>query len=139
MRLPPPRSTPVATLFPYPPLFRSSRRARVLRRWIETLRLPPLPAQGIARIEADLLAAAADTDAVFEWHGARVRRWRDLLHAGVRREPLAPDWHAHWDGREPLALPTGGELSLEGAGAFDAPLRVHARPDRQSTRLTSSP
>src|SRR3546814_18624083 len=51
-----------------------ARRARVLRRWIETLRLPPLPAQGIARIEADLLAAAAHTAAVFEWHGPRVDR-----------------------------------------------------------------
>lgn len=104
-----------------------ARRARVLRRWIEMLGLPPLPAQGIARIETDLLSAGTGTYATFEWHGARVRRWRDLLHAAVRCEPLAPEWYAHWDGREPLALPAGGELRLDGADAFDAPLRAHAR------------
>lgn len=112
-----------------------ARRARVLRRWIETLGLPPLPAQGIARIEADLLAAGTDTDAAFEWHGARVRRWRDLLHAGMCRKPLAPDWSVHWDGREPLALPTGGELRLDGAAAFDTPLRAHARQGGERIRL----
>src|SRR3546814_14628186 len=96
----PPRAKRTATLCPY-----------------STLSLA-LPAQGIARIEADLLAAAADTDAVFEWHGARVRRWRDLLHAGVRREPLAPAWCANWDGKQPLALPGGGQLQLDGAGTF---------------------
>src|SRR3546814_19153954 len=37
--------------------------------------------------------------------------------------------------REPLALPTGGELRLEGAGAFDAPLRVHARHGGERIRL----
>src|SRR3546814_17861180 len=93
----PPVSTRTDTLFPYTTRFRS---------------------QGIARIEADLRAAAADTDAVFEWHGARVRRWRDLLHAGVRREPLAPAWCANWDGKQPLALPGGGQLQLDGAGTF---------------------
>src|SRR5690606_16818783 len=90
-----------------------ARRARVLRRWIEALGLPPLPAQGVARTGADLLAAGSDTDATFEWHGARVRRWRDLLHAGVHRAPLAPGWYADWDGREPLVLPGGGELRLD--------------------------
>ena len=112
-----------------------ARRARALRRWIETLQLPPLPAQGVARIEADLLAAGTDTDAAFEWHGARVRRWRDLLHAGVCDEPLSPEWHAHWDGREPLALPTGGEMRLDGTDAFDAPMRAHARQGGERIRL----
>jgi len=112
-----------------------ARRARVLRRWIETLGLPPLPAQGIARIETDLLAAGTDTGAAFEWHGARVRRWRDLLHADAHCAPLAQDWYAHWDGREPLALPTGGELRLDGADAFDAPLRAHARRGGERIRL----
>jgi len=112
-----------------------ARRARVLRRWIEALDLPPLPAQGVARIEADLLGAGTDTGATFEWHGARVRRWRDLLHADVRRAPLAPGWCAYWDGREPLALPGGGELRLDGADAFDTPLRAHARRGGERIRL----
>ncbi|TWI04933.1 tRNA(Ile)-lysidine synthase [Luteimonas cucumeris] len=103
------------------------RRARVLRRWIETLALPPLPAQGVARIEHDLLAAAPDSDAAFAWSGAVVRRWRDILHADWRREPLPKDWTSGWDGRAPLALPDGGELTLEGTAGFDEPVRVHAR------------
>src|SRR3546814_16048883 len=69
-----------------------ARRARVLRRWIETLRLPPLPAQGIARIAADLLAAAAATAAVFEWPGARVGRWRDQIGSAQCRERVWPYW-----------------------------------------------
>ena len=62
---------------------RSARRARVLRRWIETLALPPLPAQGTARIESDLIDAAPDSDAAFVWSGAVVRRWRGILHADL--------------------------------------------------------
>jgi tRNA(Ile)-lysidine synthase len=112
-----------------------ARRARVLRRWIATLGLPPLPAQGIARIEADLMAAAADDDATFQWHGAVVRRWRDLLHAGPRREPLPSSWRVRWDGRGALLLPTGAQLRLEGADAFDAALQVHARQGGERIRL----
>ncbi|HEY4530073.1 MAG TPA: tRNA lysidine(34) synthetase TilS, partial [Luteimonas sp.] len=40
---------------------------------------------------------------------------------------LPADWSRLWDGREPLHLPGGGRLVLEGADAFDGPLRVHAR------------
>jgi tRNA(Ile)-lysidine synthase len=105
----------------------AARRARVLRRWIETLGLPPLPAQGIARIEHDLMEAAPDGEAAFAWSGAVVRRWRSILHADRRRDPLPKDWQIRWDGRAPAALPGGGRLALEGIAAFDSALRVHAR------------
>ena len=39
------------------------RRARVLRRWIEALGFPPLPGEGVAQIESDLLQARADARA----------------------------------------------------------------------------
>jgi len=126
-----PQVLSVATLAPLP----RARRARVLRRWVATLGLPPLPAQGIERIEADLMAAATDSDASFEWHGAVVRRWRDLLHASPRREPLPSSWRARWDGRGPLMLPTGMQLQLGGTDAFDAPLQVHARQGGERIRL----
>ena len=103
------------------------RRARVLRRWIETLGLPPLPGNGIARIESDLLPAGKDAEARFDWAGARVQRWRGMLHADRIREPLPQDWTQDWDGRAPLALPTGDRLELSGAAGFDAPVRAHAR------------
>ncbi|MEG3049065.1 MAG: tRNA lysidine(34) synthetase TilS [Thermomonas sp.] len=103
------------------------RRARILRRWIEGLGLPPLPGNGIAHIERDLLDARTERSPCFDWAGARVQRWRDLLHAGRIHEPLAPDWTQEWDGRAPLALPGGDTLELLGVDAFDAPLRAHAR------------
>ena len=105
-----------------------AQRARVLRRWIQGLSLPPLPAEGVARIDAQLLDARADAQAEFVWQGAVVRRWRGLLHAERTRRILPADWHADWDGTTLLALPDGGTLSLEGGACrFDTPLRVSAR------------
>ena len=103
------------------------RRARILRRWIEGLGLPPLPGSGIDSIETELMAAPADAEARFDWAGARVQRWRNVLHADRIRDPLPPDWSQDWDGHTPLALPTGDRLELTGTDRFDAPLRVHAR------------
>ncbi|MCF7222680.1 tRNA lysidine(34) synthetase TilS [Marilutibacter chinensis] len=113
----------VATLLALP----AARRRRVLRRWIQMLSLPPLPANGIARLEADLLQARGDADACFRWAGARIRRWRGLMHAGRERAPLPDDLDLPWDGRQPLALPGGGSLQLEGSDALPEPCRVHAR------------
>ena len=111
------------------------RRARVLRRWIEGLGLPPLPGNGIARIEAELLHAGHDAEARFDWAGARVQRWRHLLHAQVIRAPLPADWSQYWDGSTALALPSGDSLELLGAERFDAPLRAHARHGGERIRL----
>ena len=105
----------------------AARRARALRRWIAELGLPPLPAQGVARIGQDLMAAAADGNAAFAWSGAVVRRWRGILHADRQYPALPGDWETVWDGSSPLPLPGGGELALEGATAFDRALRAHAR------------
>src|SRR5690606_8131031 len=104
------------------------RRARVLRRWIAALGLPPLPAAGIPPIEHALRAGAdADGNPCFAWHGAEVRAWRGGLHAGRPVAPLPAGWSACWDGRAPLALPGGGTLRLDPPRAFDAPLTVRAR------------
>jgi tRNA(Ile)-lysidine synthase len=104
-----------------------SRRARVLRRWIAELALPPLPGEGVARIESELLAAGSDSAAEFAWNAAVVQRWRGLLYAGRQREALPPQWRTHWRGDTPLPLPGGGSLELQGAAAFTEPLRVSAR------------
>ena len=103
------------------------RRARILRRWVAESGLPPLPGNGMIAIERDMLGARADASPCFEWAGARVRRWGEVLHAGPALDPLPPAWSQPWDGRDPLALPTGDTLALEGAQGFDAPLLVHAR------------
>lgn len=122
-------STPQAHTLSVPALLAlpAARRARVLRRWTRQLRLPPLPASGLVHIETELLPARIDAEARFDWHGASIRRWRDLLHAGTVQPPLPPDWRQHWDGRLPLVLPDGGRLSLLGAAALPVPLLAHAR------------
>lgn len=103
-----------------------ARRARILRRWCAELGLPPLPGNGVDRIESE---------GGFEWSGARIRRWRDLLHAGPLRAPLPAQWTQEWLGDAPLPLPGGGSLRLAGAPGFDAPLRVHARQGGERIRL----
>ena len=66
----------VARLLQHPP----ERRARVLRLWLQRLDLPPLPGEGVARIESGLLGPGGDAIPEFAWSGAVVRRWRDQLH-----------------------------------------------------------
>lgn len=130
-----------------------ARRARVLRRWITSLQLPPLPGNGVKQIERDLLACAPDGQARFRWgahwashgheHGdpaqqptgegappprtAEVRRWRDLLHASWYQSPLPPEWRHAWDGAAALILPDGASLRLSGAARFDRLLDVRTR------------
>jgi len=110
------------------------RRARVLRRWIASLGLPPLPANGVAQVEAGLLDASPGVSATFAWSGTCLRRWRDRLHAGVECTPLPADWGQDWDGAAPLVLPDGGLLALQGGHRLPAPVRVHAR--RGGERIT---
>ena len=105
----------------------SERRGRVLRAWIASLGLPPLPRTGVQRIEVDLLNARADASASFAWHGAIIQAWRDLLHARRLREPLASTWHATWTGDGVYALPDGGTLALDGIAQFDSPVVLRAR------------
>ncbi len=118
-----PRALSVTALLELP----ATRRARALRRWIDELGLPPLPGEGVEQIETDLLPARADAQARFEWRDGVIERWRDLLHAQRRREPLPVEWNAEWNGQEPLPLPGGDLLRLEGVAAFPSPLRVFAR------------
>ena len=106
------------------------RRARVLRRWIDDCGLPPLPAQGVARIEHDLLHARTDAMPAFAWHGAIVRRWRGLLWAERAHAALPSGFRQAWDGQASLHLPDGGMLAFDGARhAMGVPATwiVHAR------------
>ncbi len=119
-----PKTLDVASLSLLP----EARRARLLRCWIATLDLPPLPATGVARIESQLLAACAGSKAKFAWAGAAIRRWRGLLHADIQREPLPSDWQAGWDGASPLPLPTGGVLRLESAAGAASATSFPASP-----------
>ena len=103
-------------------------RARLLRRWIHRLDLPPLPADGLRRIESELLPAAEDRVPHYDWSGARILRWNGHLHARQQVDDAWPvDWQRDWDGATPLALPDGSSLALEGAPRFDATVQVRTR------------
>ena len=111
-------------------LLSSARRARLFRYWAGHLGWPPLPAEGIARIESDLLAPgdeAYDRLPGFAWHGVAIRRWRDALYAIDGDHDLPKDWSCDWDGSAPLVLPNGDTLGLSGVARFPTPLRAHAR------------
>ena len=110
----------------------AAQRARVLRHWAVTLGWPPLPAEGVARIEADLLgtrSAGAREGRMprFAWRSVEIRRWHDALHAIDADRALPPAWSCAWDGRQPLILPNGDTWTLAGAGEFSSPLLAHAR------------
>lgn len=105
----------------------SARRARVLRHWVAALDLPPLPRRVLDEIDAVLMLGRADAQPRVAWSTVTLRVWRDLLHVGPTREALPEDWSAPWNGDEPLALPGGGILLLDGARSLPVPCTVHAR------------
>ena len=109
------------------------RRARVLRAWIASMGLPPLPREGIRRIEAELLPARRDAGSEFAWHGARIRRWRDRLHAARIVPGLDPAWTCTWTGEAPLSLPDGGVLELD--PPLPKPVTVAPRRGGERIRL----
>ncbi|MEQ1513646.1 MAG: tRNA lysidine(34) synthetase TilS [Lysobacteraceae bacterium] len=115
----------------------TAQRARVLRHWVASLDWPPLPAEGVARIEADLLGDRTGRDRMpcFAWHGAQIRRWCDGLYAVEAGRELNASWSCRWDGCAPLALPNGDRLQLIGVSGFPSPLLVHARRGGERIRL----
>lgn len=118
----------------------TERRARVLRRWVRQLNLPPLPGSAIDQIERDLLATRSDAEACYRWGpqgSARIERWTHLLHADKQATALAPEWSAHWDGRARLQLPDGGRLDLSGGQGFHSPVLVRPRLGGERIRLAN--
>ncbi len=102
-------------------------RDRLLRAWVRSQGLPPLPGQALATIAQDLLGDPGDSQPEYAWAGAVIRRWRDALFAGWPTPPLPLDWRVQWDGRAPLTLPTGDVLQLEPALGFESPVLVCTR------------
>lgn len=116
------------------------RRARVIRRWVQQLGLPPLPGNAIAHIQRDLLDARADAEASYRWGAqasARIERWAEQLHAAPRHTTLAAEWSTTWDGRTPLPLPDGSVLSLSGASGFVNAVQVRPRLGGERLQLAN--
>jgi tRNA(Ile)-lysidine synthase len=117
----------------------AARRARVLRYWTRLCGAPPLPAEGVARIESDLLDRENDRLPAFAWHGHEIVAWRDHLYCFDAREreahALPQDFGVRWDGSSPLTLPNGDRLEVIGTRALPWPVRVHARVGGERIRL----
>ena len=103
-----------------------SARGALLRHWLLARGLPPPDARALAELGRRLRAPRADAGTVVRWPGAELRLWRGALHAMAPLAPAPRGWSLDWDGRQPLPLPGGGSLRLEGAIAA-LPLRVAAR------------
>lgn len=63
------------------------RRGRLLRAWVNALKLPALTASAVGEFERTLLDGREDAQGAVEWSGHQLRVWRDDLYAV--RAPLA--------------------------------------------------
>ncbi len=104
------------------------RAARVLRAWVIGHGAAPLPATVLQQALEELLPVDIDRQARVRWQDHAIQQWRDHAYLLPARLPSLPlGWQAAWDGRAPLPLPDGGQLSLLGASAFEQPLQVRTR------------
>lgn len=112
-----------------------ARQRRVLRAWIGSLGLPPIPANCVTQVQRELLPACADAHARVAWRGTRIQRWRQLAHADLERAPLPAGMDLAWDAGSTLALPDGGVLALEGPGGLRLPWQGRVRGRRGGERM----
>ncbi len=111
------------------------QQARLLRAWVQQQGLPPLPANGVASIQRQLLCSDHDRLAEFRWQHACITRWRDGLHLVPSLPAWPTAWQRSWDGRQPARLPDGGVLSLHGAPALERPLLLRQRQGGERIQL----
>lgn len=108
-------------------------RRAVIGRWLDSLGLPRPPPGVWQRLEPDLLDTRIDATPLLAWHGAQLRRYRDLLYAMTPLPALDSEWTRAWNGAEPLLLPAGF-----GCLALDPPLALQpftVAPRRGGERL----
>ena len=111
----------------------SARRARVLRRWIAALGLPPLPAGASRRSNRNCCSAAPDARACLRV----VRRRRPPLArrpACRTASRAAAGGLADRNGTAAAACrcPMAAVLQLQGCDGFDEPVRVACAPGRRT-------
>lgn len=123
---------------PIPPLaaLPDAQRARVLRRWLQQHQAPPLPGHQHGLLDTQVLGSEHDRQASVSWAGGwQLRRWREHLYLLPPQPRPDPHWQAHWDGREPLALPDGSHWQLHGSDGFASTLQVSLRQGGERLRL----
>nr|WP_193570451.1 tRNA lysidine(34) synthetase TilS [Luteibacter yeojuensis] len=107
-------------------------RVPLLDHWLHAAGLSaPTTAQREA-LERQVREAAAERLPLVGWADTDVRVWRGRLWAMRRRAGFDAHWSAPWRG-EPLDLPGGGTLSLDGA-RLDSALTVRYRQGGEALR-----
>ncbi|WEN16445.1 tRNA lysidine(34) synthetase TilS [Rhodanobacter sp. AS-Z3] len=113
-------------------------REPLLDHWLHARgRSAPTTAQR-RQIEQQCLARAGRLPCV-RWDDTELHIWKDRLWSLPAANEIVEDWCADWHG-EPLALPDGGELSLDDPGARLAqPLRVQLRRGGERIKPEGNP
>lgn len=114
-----------------------ARQRLLLRHWLQAGGALPPTAAVLERLRSDMLAARGDAMPRVSWRGAEVRRHRDWLYLLPPASVLPAGWAADWDGAQPLLLPDGRRLAVEGEGRPARPWRVRYR--RGGERLRPRP
>ncbi|HEV7123176.1 MAG TPA: tRNA lysidine(34) synthetase TilS [Rhodanobacter sp.] len=101
-------------------------REPLLDHWLHARGLPAPTTAQRKQIERQCSARPGQLPCV-RWPGAELHIWKRRLWALAPRRAVPVDWQQDWQG-EPLALPDGGELTLDIDGArLAAPLQVRLR------------
>ncbi|MEO7050063.1 MAG: tRNA lysidine(34) synthetase TilS [Rhodanobacter sp.] len=101
-------------------------RQPLLDHWLHARGLPAPTSAQRRQIERQCGARAGQLPCI-SWPGAELHVWKGRLWALPPRPVVPLDWQQAWQG-EPLALPDGGELTLDIVGARLAePLQVRLR------------
>lgn len=91
-------------------------RHPLLDHWLHAQGLPAPTTAQRAQIEHQQRHALPDRLPCVRWRGAELHLWRSRWWATAPLPTPPPDWQQPWRG-EPLALPGGGRLTLQPAGA----------------------
>jgi tRNA(Ile)-lysidine synthase len=101
-------------------------REPLLDHWLHARGLPAPTTAQRRQIERQCSARAGQLPCI-RWPGAELHIWKRRLWALPPRHAVPVDWLQDWQG-EPLALPDGGELTLDIDGArLVEPLQVRLR------------
>jgi len=101
-------------------------REPLLDHWLHECGLSAPTTAQRAQVERQCAARPGQSPCI-RWPGAELHVWKGRLWARTPRPTIDPSWQAHWRG-EPLALPDGGQLTMDNEHArLPAPLNVRLR------------
>ncbi|WP_369930615.1 tRNA lysidine(34) synthetase TilS [Xanthomonas sp. NCPPB 2632] len=107
-------------------------RAPSLEHWLHTRGLSAPTTAQREQLERQIHEGGAERLPLVGWRDTEVRVWRGRLWAMRRLSAFDPEWSASWHG-EPLVLPGGGRLTLDGR-RLAQPLQVRYRAGGETLR-----